>query len=213
MKKYHNDKPTRKIFLFLGEIIKRPNGKWHITDFDDTSSTYGLVGNRLRVIAASVAYHNGNISSVVALGGRGVSKNILDSPHIADLCEKELIALGVPVNAIVKEIECGTTYEQLIAVEKMLAGAGVLSGILISNTWHLPRIRAMIEYFPNLTLLKEALKTGEIKLTAAEEILISGNFSAWKEKILATQKGAIFKKIVSQESKGVEDIQKGTYRL
>src|SRR3989344_5537692 len=127
-----SDVKIKKIFLIAGETIKGQNGKWHIADFDDTLSAYGPVGNMLRIIAAGVMYHKNNTATIVALGSRGIFKNEPDSPPIALLCENELITLGVPAGAIAKEMECGTTYEQLGAIEKILAEEREISGIIIS---------------------------------------------------------------------------------
>lgn len=193
------------LVLLGGGNIKKNNGKWRTTNLDE-GDILGIAGGRIRVVAGQLLFNSGASNLIIASGGRGQYKNVAGVPTLSRVIKNELVELGVPANNILEDRKSDNTHEQLKFV-KLLTGSRQMKKIaIVSNEWHLPRIKAMIEHSPNLTGL-----TGCVKLIAAEKVVIKHGKLNWQDKIAKVRKSEGLKKRVALEKKGVEDIKNGKY--
>ncbi|MCI0565678.1 YdcF family protein, partial [bacterium] len=151
------------LFVLGGGLKKNPDGTWRTTYFDEEGDEYGSTGDYLRVKAAATLFKKGFARLIIVSGSKGQLHIVSNAPTVASVLKKELVREGVPSDAIAEDHDSGTTYEQLkkITGQKKEGRVGI-----ISNRYHLPRIRAMIEHAPELSELKDA------KLISAEETLL-----------------------------------------
>src|SRR6266511_1880931 len=93
----------RKLLAILGgDLAKDATGKWQTTTFEDAGDKFGLLGDRLRVVAGCYLYSDDPQLCLVVLGGESDNWGS-GAPSIAMVMNLELIALGVPREAILTE--------------------------------------------------------------------------------------------------------------
>ncbi|MEK7170640.1 MAG: YdcF family protein [Patescibacteria group bacterium] len=195
----------RDALIILGGTARK-NGRWHSTLFEHK----GDLGDRLRVEAAWQVYrHKKEAPLLIVSGGKGTLPDC--APSVADILSEELMKLGVNGKDIVRESLSGTTFEQLCACNSLIADSGALS--VISNEYHLPRIRALITYIPELSALKRLFQCGRLTIHSAEAVLIAENAKKWKRNIDAWYRLPLVRNIIRNEKRGVREIKAGSYIL
>jgi hypothetical protein len=200
----------RALMIPGGGIRRDKNGKWRTNRFSDKGDNFGISGGRLRVVAGSLLYKNDNNLFIIASGGKGQLKNIPGVPCISSVVKGELVGLKVLLNKIIEDNKSNNTYQQLMELKKIILKHKLNEVIIISNKFHLPRIRALIGINKEL---KKKLDINFIKLKSAEEILIKYNAKRWKKLISNIYKGAVMKKRIALEKRGVKDIKEGKYKF
>jgi hypothetical protein len=81
---------------------------------------------------------------------------------------------------------------------------------ILSNDWHLPRIKTMLD---NLSELKEIFDLAKVEFLSAEKICLEYGKEAWQEIIDKAYKSEALKKRIELEQKGVQDIKEGRYKI
>lgn len=201
-----NFKKKYDVIFILGGGLKKDGNSWRTLGFDEIDG-FGLpTGDVLRVIAGSYVFKNGLSRNLVVSGDKDQYKNIPKAPTIATVMKKELIELKVPAKAIKTEHRSANTYQQLKAVLSVARTHGWKSVAIISNKYHLPRIKAMIETGLHLRKLSPITD-----LISAEDILITYTPAEWKKKIELFYKSEGMKKRISIEKLGIKDIKAGKY--
>lgn len=198
------------IVIVGGGLKREADGRWRTTTFEDKGDNFGLSGDKLRVIAASYLYKENPKMFIVALGGKGQLKNIQNAPNVSAIIKKELIDLGVAEEKIIEENNSGTTYQQLEELKKIIKEKKLKYIMIVSNEYHLPRIKAMIEALPQL---KEMSKLINIELIAAEKVLLDYDRETWQEIIKIVYNSQAMKKRIQLEQKGIKDIKEGRYKF
>ncbi len=208
------NKSKQFMVVLGGYIVRDAGGFWRTSNFEEEDEKTAL-GDRLRVVAASFLYKDRGTmnTAVIVLGARGNLGGIAGAPTIASVNENELVQLGVPRSAIIREEESNNTYGQLRALNSLLANASPQSIKIVSNRYHLPRIQAMIEAASPLALLKEFLSRGILKLVSAEEVCLAHDRVAWERVITHAYKSEAMAKIQANEARGIEDLKQGRYRF
>ncbi|MFA6551009.1 MAG: YdcF family protein [Patescibacteria group bacterium] len=198
----------KEIVAVLGGCPIKDNNRWRTTNFNEGDEA-GVLGDRLRVEAAFVWYQKYKVK-ILAIGGRGQLKNIPGSPAVAAVIKKELVDLGVPANFIKEEKKSGRTYSQLQALKKIIERCQLTKVTVISNRYHLPRIKAMLRQDNGL---KSMLNKKKINLQSAEQILIAADKKKWKKIIDHAYLSDKMKLRIALERQGVRQIKAGTYNL
>ena len=101
------------------------------------------------------------------------------------------------------------TYQQLKQIKKITVSKKYSSLTIISNKYHLPRIKAFIKYRRELNTQNKYF----VNILAAEDILIEHNPKRWKKIITSAYKTQAMKKRIRAELKGARDIKDGRYSL
>lgn len=207
--------PKSEAIAILGGGLKKDGNKWRTTNFEE-GDKFGCLGDRLRVIAGSYLYRDrergGQNLLVIASGGRGQLEGIADAPTLAEVLSGELVEMGVPADKIYKEDQSGNTYQQLKELDNLVLTMGFMKFSIISNDYHLHRIRAMIELAPGLINLKNLLFNGGLSLESAEKIVLSCD-PRWEEIIKRAYASEAMKERIKLEERGVAQIKLGTYKF
>jgi len=196
------------IYIFGGSIVKE-NGKWRTTNLNEWTE-FGALWDTLRVKAAYVLYKNNPELFVICSGGMGHDWDSQYEFSVAEVMKRELIELGVKEENIVKEEKSHNTWQQLMQLKDLIKKYDLQKIGIISNRYHIPRIKAMII---KDEMLSELLNKENIELVSAEEVLIESDPEKWKEKIEQGYKSENMLKRVSMEESGVRDIESGKYKL
>lgn len=198
------------LIILAGGLSQDKNGRWHTTLGEEEAGKTGLLLNdKLRVVAGASLWQANKDLMIIASGGKGSLKNVLPKDlTLSRVIKDELIELGVSTQNIIEENKTSTTYEQLVAVGEMIRTRKINGTIsIISNNYHLPRIKAMIDF----TALKEFLSN--VNLIGAEDILLRLVPTEWGAFIEGSNNTEAMKKRLENEAKGIEQIKNGTYDL
>lgn len=189
------------ISLLGADIYKDAAGLWHTTDLNMRDTPEREPADSFRVIAASYLAKRGAL--IYAQGGLADDTY----PPIADVMEYELRELGIPKAQIATEVHSKTTATQLIQLQDFLRRKMPKTIMILTNEWHLPRVKAMIAYLPEFTTLRSMKPI----FVSAEEVLLQSDPTTWQQKIVAARKRPEMKEIIGLEKKGVHQIENGTY--
>jgi len=188
------------LVVLSGWAKKNKNGVW---------KTSGSSGVKLRITAAKHLWNKDKNLFIITAGKKGGLVNTIDKP-LAEIISQELIELGVNKKMIIKESKSDNTYEHLVNLPKLIEKYKFDSVSIISNEWHLPRIKTMTEcMFPELKIL---LADKKIELVAAEEVLVKAGPKKWTSKIQRIRASKAYKTMVREENKGIQDILNGRYK-
>jgi len=209
MNQHNNNAKSKDYIYILGGGMVKDKEKWRTMRLDE-GTKLGALGDRLRVEATYVLYKNNPELLFLSSGSKGMYKDIQNAPTGAELIKTELIELGIPKNKIFKEDKSVNTWQQLQKLKEVINKENLSHAYILSNRYHLPRIKTMIEKDNKLNIL---LEQGKIELISAEEILIESDPDKWKEKIDKAYAHEQMKKRISMEEKGVKDINSGKYKL
>jgi len=195
--------------VILGGGLIEEGGKWRTTNFEEKGDKFGTLGDRLRVVAGSFLHGDFPQSKIVCSGGKGQLKDQEDAPTVASVLYDELVELGIPADDIIKEESSGNTFEQLKEALKIIEKSEFDKVLIVSNEYHLPRIKAMLENFPDLKGYSEY----DFKLESAEKILVEHDPEAWKEVVRRAYESEEMKVRIRLEEKGVLDIRERKYKI
>ncbi|MEK7121530.1 MAG: YdcF family protein [Patescibacteria group bacterium] len=188
----------RTIVIFGGLMKKKSNGTWKTEDF-----------NYLRVLAGYYLYQDmkkGKNVKLIVSGGRGIYDKIPNVPAVATVMKKELIQLGLSAKEILEKNKTASTYQELVWLTKLLnKNTGKI--IVISNNYHLPRIKVMVSVIPELKKLKKNLT-----LASAEKISMKYNKNL-KNKIEKMARSSKMIKTVLLEKEGIKALKSGQYKF
>ncbi|MDX9893237.1 MAG: YdcF family protein [Patescibacteria group bacterium] len=201
--------PIRAVAVLAGGIIKDKNGKWHTTNFGEPGDHAGVTGDRLRVEAATYLYFDDPELLIIASAGKGHLQNVADAPMLAEIIAEELIENGVASDHIFKEVTSNSTYEQLLEIQRLSAQKNIKELGIVSNEYHLPRIKAMIDNFNQLA----DLRNDSVKLISAEKVLIDHDPDKWSNLISQAYNSSEMVERLAKEEQGIADIEVGKYEF
>jgi hypothetical protein len=196
-----------------GGLVRNEDGSWRTGSYADPGDIFGLTGSRLRVVATSIIFFDQPASLIIASGGKGQYKNIKDAPTLAAVAKKELIELGVPPDAVIEESQSGTTFEGLVGLLKFINQKDFERLMIVSNGWHLPRIKVFIENCGELLALKVLVDGGRLEFVNADAVLIERKPEDWQSVIETAVASQALKNRLAIEKRGVEDIKSGRYQF
>ncbi len=197
---YKKDKNKKHdaIVILGGLLKKKSNNTWRTVKF-----------NYIRVLAGYYLYRDikrGKAVKLIVSGGRGIYDKIPGVPPVATVMKKELIQLGLSAKEIIEENKTASTYRELIWLTKLLEKKfGKI--IVISNSYHLPRIKVMVSVIPELKKLKKNLT-----LASAEKISMKYNKNL-KNKIEKMARSSKMIKTVLLEKEGIKALKSGQYKF
>ena len=201
---------TTVIVLLGGGVIRETDGTWRTTRFDEQGDRAGVSGDQLRVEAVAALYHQDTTRRIIVSGGKGQFRDLPGRETIASVNARELVALGVPAAAIILEDKSGTTMEQLHAVQPMCGEKTYARVILVTNRWHVPRTRAMIE---TDVQWNAELASGRVTLVSAEDVLIAHDPGRWKDMIDQAYASPAMEARLKKEAEGIAALRAGTYQF
>lgn len=189
------------ISLLGADIYKDNAGLWHSCDLNMRENPGRAPGDSFRVAAASYLAKRGAL--IYAQGG--LADDI--HPPIADVMEHELRDLGIPRPQIATEVHSKTTLSQLIQLQDFLRRKMPKHILILTNEWHLPRVKAMVEHFTECSTLRSMKPV----FMSAEEVLLQYDPKQWQQKVVQARIRPEMKEIIALEKKGVQQIENGSY--
>lgn len=205
--------PKLNAIAVLGGGLIRDKGKWRTTNFNEKGDKFGALGDRLRVVAAAYLYEKNPDLTIIASGGRGQVKIGSTEPAVATVIAGELEELKVPADKIIKETKSKNTCRQLAAIQNIISEKNISSAVVISNRYHLPRLKAMVNHFSELGGLKKKYGGKRLIFRSAEEIVLKYDKEKWRQIVKNAYESEGMKKRISREKKGARDIIKGEYKF
>ena len=204
-------KNTAAIAVLGGALVKdRRTGTWRTSTLQDKGDKFGVQNDRLRVIAASYLAKKYPNDVIIVSGGKGQLKNVPQAPTLAHVIKHELMRQGIAEGRIIEEDKSGTTYEQLLELKNIMTKLELKKVKIVSNQWHLPRIRAIIIHRSELNKMS---KISHLALIPAEKILLQINRKKWQPIIKEAHSSARMKTRIRLEQKGIRDIKAGSYKF
>lgn len=199
----------KKAIAVLGAGMRQDEtGRWSTVGFREGGDKFGLTNDRFRVNAAHYLWEDDKQSVIIASGGVGQREDTLGAPPLSQIIKRELMELGVPETSIIEESGSGNTYQQLLAIEKMVQDGSADEVSIISNNYHLERIQAMIHFAPGIVfLLKHSMLFG------AEDVLLNHNPIKWAKVIKEAEESPEMVERVRLEAQGTAQIKNRTYRF
>ena len=199
------------IAILCAHVKKDETGRWVSTGWEDSDFDHGMPGGKMRNIAVSHLAKKDPNEAVFVPGGRGhdIVGDTSDRPDLSDIVKSELVELGVPAGKIITEHRSNTTFEQLQVLSDSLQKNKKHDATIVTSDFHRERVRAMIDYFPQL----ESLRREAIKLLAAENILVESDRNRWEPLIAAFYANPKMTEIISREKKSIPQIQSGEYKI
>lgn len=214
MKKNHRN---LAIVVLSGGIYQDSQRVWWTSTYGSQGDNFGIDGARLRIAAAKfLADDNPEAIVIASGGGKGQGGQFaigVDAPFLSAVLKRELLGLGVRDERIVEENRSIDTLTQLMEVSRLLESLEVDKLKLISNGWHLPRIKAIIEAHSELGKLKTALGLGDLEFIDADELLLKRDPSNWQQIIETARSSQAYQDRLAIEKRGVADILTGQYRF
>ena len=125
----------RTLYVLGGTISYRHEGGWQL-DYNDQEDRHGPTGNVFRVVGAYYAWAFNMFDKIIFVGDKGFYTGT-NAPTIAHMMFEDVHRLGVPYDNLGILTKGSDTLSQLEAVKD--DGGEVI----MSATWHLPRISIM----------------------------------------------------------------------
>jgi len=196
----------RLIYVLGGDIAKDAmTGKWHTLDENDCDK-FGIMYDRWRVEAAAVLWRKLGYPVVVS-GGESNREGVVAPVKISNVMASELTQLGVPSTAIAEDDTSFNSYQQLVSLRNFLADHETKEVFILTNEYHLPRVKAFIEYAPDLASLREA----PLYFVACEDTLLAADKEKWQARIDKARAKPEWAARVALELRGAGRIAKGEY--
>ena len=200
---------SQKVVVVLGGALRKDDtGRWRTVDLGQGGDNFAASNDRWRIDAVYAIWKNDRSTTLVVSGGQGQYKKETDTPAVAEVMAHELMELGVSESAIMKDVESGNTVEQLRMTAAFAKEMKLQKVVILSNEWHIPRIKEMIAHAPGLV---ESLTGVEVELVAAENILWAESME-WQDRIKSARTDPGIMTRVALEQKGIRQIVDGTYK-
>lgn len=195
----------REVVVVLGGTVVKGKGKWHTCGFYE-GDEHGIIGDRLRVEAGAVLFKElGGDVKVIASGG------IEGDVTIAQVIKEELRQLGVPEEKILLEGNSYSTFQQFKEVQKIAEKERFRKLFFLTNRYHAPRVKVILEKAPGLDILRKMADEGNVEVLGAEEILIRADSQKWEEEIKKAYETSEMEKCLEKEKEGIKDLKTGKY--
>lgn len=188
------------LVILSGWAKKNKQGVW---------KTSGRLGDEFRITAAKYLWDKNKDLFIVASGKKGGLSSVIDK-SLAEIIYQELVSLGVDKKIIIKEPGSNNTQEQLARLPGLVKKYKFDNITIISNEWHLPRIKALIEHM--VPELKKLFSKKIVKLLAAEKVLVKASPNKWTPRIQKIRSDKAFGLMASKEKRGIQDILNGRYK-
>lgn len=108
----------------------------------------GGVSQKYRVLKAAECFHEGKVERIIATGGVGFFSTDRKETEAARM-ERDLIELGVPFQAIIKEDKSRNTFENIRNSIERLRGdfddSNSINKAILTSDFHLRRASGMLE--------------------------------------------------------------------
>ncbi|MDO8510283.1 MAG: ElyC/SanA/YdcF family protein [bacterium] len=190
-------------------LVRNSGGKWAIAPYGSTDFDGAMLGGSIRLAAVKLLHGRENFDTFIAIGGKGKHGDY-EYPDISAFVRREFVRMGIARSSIIRISGPASTYAELHALKKFLMTKESTRLTVVSNEHHLGRIKAMMEYDPELRFLG---REGRMIVRAAERIALEYAFSDWIEVITKARESEAIEKRRALEEHGILDLKAGRYRF
>lgn len=194
----------KTLVSILGADIWNDNGVWRTNGLNGPGDHSGVTLDRFRVVAGAYLFEQSPDGTAFIVQGGLAQEN---KPSIAAVMKKELLELGVPEAAVLLEEKSHSSHTQLLELQTLAVREQPEHINIVSNEWHLPRLRAMLECLPELSKLCKMAPT----FVEAEDVLVRQRPHEWSDSINKIRGRADVLKRIEKEELGAAQIRNGTY--
>ena len=199
---------NKAIVILAGGFTRDASGEWHSSPFG-APATVSMSGSYVRITAAAMLAKRDKDAIVVPSGGRGQADKLFPPGlFLSTVMKRELVLEGVPESSILEENQSGNTLQQLREIVRLTQEHRWPWVKIVSSRFHLPRIRAMIEYLEIMETLRLV-----VEYVSAEEVVLSQEPDEWRTAIDTAYASDEFQQLMELEVRGVKQLQDGTYRM
>lgn len=191
------------ISLLSGDIVLE-DGRWRSNDLTVRGGHAESALDSFRVSAAAALLQESPEAVVFIHGGLADATH----PTLASVMRNELIALGIAPERMLLEERSQKTVQQLRELQATVLQQHPKSIKILSNDWHLPRVKAMVEYLSELAPLYACAP----EYVEAEAVLLAQDPVLWGPRLAAVRQRADVQAVIAQELRGLEQIRRGTYK-
>jgi hypothetical protein len=195
--------PPDAIFVLSGGIVRTIHGGFRSTSYRDLDFHGFCTAGKTRVIAAAQL---GRVHQKAVLVT--TSRVEPDFPSHASVMATELIRYGIPLGRILLEEQSVNTQTELIEMVKLATRNRWGHIAVLTNAYHLARVRAMIELFSGLC---ESKWPQTVVLVAAENVLRLRS-PHYTRLIAAAESTEAFRGRIEAEKRGLRQLREGTYQ-
>lgn len=201
----------RSAIVVLAAGIAKEYNKYASTRLFENREYIGTLGGELRIFAAAELFKRFKFGCVIVSGGKGVNLKpaVFKFESLSKVMKQELVQIGIPTKFIVEENKSNTTLEQLNCISRLIKILGCNKIILISNKYHLGRVKNMI--LIKILPLAKMFENKQLKLQSAESILLKFQAKKWSKQIDKFYHSDLFEKIKKNEQQGIKDLKQGKY--
>jgi len=194
------------VCIISGGIKRNEAGEWVSSDF--VRSDCGPLGSNIRLLAGYYLYEKDPQRIMIVSGGHGECGRILpEGLSLSGVLKRELIEHGVPEKSIIEENQSNNTYQQLRALDHIIKQHTLKRIFVVSNTYHISRIKAMLQFAPDLTEVAKVAET-----VFADDIVTQHDLSQ-RVVIDEAYNREPTLSVIAKEIEGVKQIKNGTYRF
>ena len=189
------------IVVFSGGLVsytdKEGKIKYRSTTYANRD-TFGTLGGYERVRATAELANRFPVACIVTTSRHTKG----EPPTLAGVMAQELVNLGISRERIILEEISTNTASALRSSLQLAAQKGWKEIILVSNEYHMPRIKAFYEQE------KSPVKA---EFVSAEAVLITAD-SNFKEVFGRVKKTSAYAERLAAEQRGIEALHRGEYR-
>lgn len=190
--------------VIIGAYPHLKDGVWRTSGVGDPGDHAGATFDRFRVLAgAALAARYRDVSLVLSGGAQHVGED-----SCAAVLRRELLLLGVEESRMILEERSQSVHQQLYEIGLLAQRQHLGHLLIVSNEWHHPRLKAMIEHAPKLEMWRNL----EWEQVNAEQVMLESGNSEWVAMVAAERSHPTLEPRVAQEEQGVRQVIDGTYR-
>lgn len=190
--------------VIIGAYPHFRDGIWQTSGLEDPGDHAGATFDRFRVLAGS-ALAARYPESLLLLSG-GAQKP--EMPSCAAVLKHELSQLGISESRMLLEERSCSVHQQLYEIGLLAAQLHFGHMLIITNEWHHPRLKAMMEHAPKLEMWREL----SWEPVAAEPIMLESGKREWVAMVEAERLHPRLIERIAMERQGVRQVKDGTYR-
>lgn len=190
--------------VIIGAYPHFKDGVWRSSGVGDPGDHAGPTFDRFRVLAgAALSARYPEAPLILSGGAQHVGED-----SCAAVLRRELLELGVEESRMRLEERSQSVHQQLYEIG-LLAQRNALGHLLVvTNEWHHPRLKAMVEHAPKLEMWREL----SWERVDAEQVMLESGNTEWAGLVAAERSHPTLAPRIAMEEQGVRQVIDGTYR-
>lgn len=188
--------------VIIGAYPYLKDGVWRTSGIDDPGDHAGATFDRFRILAGATLARRHPDALLILSGGAQPGAD-----SCAVVARRELVELGINENRMVLEERSRSVHQQLYEIGTIAKMRHLRHLLLVTNEWHHPRLRAMIEHAPKLEMWQKL----EWERVDAEQVMLESGNTEWATMVATERVHPKLAERITMEEQGVRQVIDGTY--